>query len=226
MRYDRLFGLFIVIVMLGSLAGVAIYNIGEDPDDPNVNPIQGESDIEVNGFYFYEDPSIDGFIASVRVTEDGNIFTQYPVAFRTDPRNVSDIFIEEEAVTRLINAQKIYYTHNPNIYTPLSEDTQNIRAGIQLAMPQVIRLISRTNLNNFEPVGAITEDIPNETYDDQIPLKNCDDATETTAVLFFAITSEDAVRIKDNCITISGKTGDSLISTADKYGMHLLGLTV
>ena len=143
------------------------------------------------------------------------------VPFRTDPREVSEIEIEEAAVEAVFYSQKIYLTFDPN-----TEDFAETKNDIQIAIAEVSRLISRVTQYGVYPTGAMIADIPDETYDDQIPIKSCDDATDTTAVVFFTVGSEDAVKMQDNCIVVSGKTSEDLISASDKFGMHLLGLRV
>jgi len=209
-------GLFVVVIMVGSIAGIAISNLGNDDTGPT-GAATGRDEIEVNGYYFYIDPVQQSFEAVI-TSLDGEALA---VPFRTDPRNVSEIEIEEAAVNAVINAQNVYLVFDPN--TPDFEETKN---KLQIALGQVSRLINRVNKNGVFPTAALTADIPNETYDNQIPLKNCDDSTETTAVLFFTVGNEDAVKMQDNCIIVSGKTGEDLLATADKYGMWLVGLKV
>ncbi|MBT3940476.1 hypothetical protein HOD83_00260 [Candidatus Woesearchaeota archaeon] len=217
MRYDRLFGLFIVVVMLGSLAGVAVYNMDDTTQDPNGNDPIDDGSFEVNGFYFYEDLSLGGYV-TLTVDELGNALS---VPFRADPRNVSHITIEDTAVSQIVNAQKVYLTFDPNI-----ENFEETKNDVQIAMGEVSRLISRVNVNQVVPTAAITADIPNETYDDTIPLKDCTHATDTVAVLYFTVGEGDTAKMQGNCTIISGNTGEDLILTADKYGMYLIGVKV
>ena len=197
MRYDRLFGLFIVVIMVGSLAGIAVSNLGRDDEQGPTGAATGRQEIEVNGYIFYEDPLQQSFEAIV-TDETGNALA---VPFRADPRNVSEIVIEDEAVEMVINAQKLYLVFDPN--TPDFEETKN---NVQIALAQTSRLINRVNVNQIFPIAALTADIPNETYDDQIPIKDCNDIDNTTTILFFTVGQDDSVKIKDECIIVSGKT--------------------
>jgi hypothetical protein len=220
MRYDRIFGLLVVFIMLGSLMGIAANNMGSDEEEetiPNSAVIAGREPIDVNGFYFYEDPYQESFEALI-VNElgDGTM-----VPFRTDPRNISHIKIEEVAVDKIVNSEKIYLVFNPN-----TEDFDDTKNNIQLALAEVSRLIVLVNVNGIYPSSALTADIPNETYDDKVPIKSCNDSTSTTAVLLFTINGKDEVKMQGDCTIVSGKTSESLIATADKFSMHLLGLKV
>ena len=219
MRYDRIFGLLVVFIMLGSLMGIAVNN--DDNNEEETGPtgaiIAGREPIDVNGFYFYEDTYQDSFEALI--VDELGAGTMVP--FRTDPRNVSHIKIEEAAVDKIQTSEKIYLVFDPN--TDDFEDTKN---NIQLALAELSRLIVIVNVNSVYPSSALTADIPNETYDDKIPIKSCNDSTSTTAVLFFTLDGKDEVKMQGDCTIVSGKTSESLIATADKYSMHLLGLKV
>jgi hypothetical protein len=219
MRYDRFFGLLVVFIMLGSLLGIAANNIGGEPTDPSITgqTVAGKDGIEVNGFYFYENELQQSFDALV-VNENGEATA---VPFRTDPRNVSHINIDETAVDRIVNAQKIYLVFDPN-----TDDFEETKNNIQLALGEVSRLIVIVTSNNIYASSALTADIPNETYDDRIPIKSCEDATNTNTVLFFTLDEGDNVKMQGDCVIVSARTSEGLISTADKLGMWLMGLKV
>jgi hypothetical protein len=220
MRYDRLFGIFIAFIMIGSIAGIGVYNMGDDNNNDNNinNPLQQRDDaFEINGYYFYENIQDNSFEAIIS-SPSGEALA---VPFRTDPRNISHISIQEPALERIVTAEKIYLIFDPN--TPTFDDDKN---NVQLALGEVSRLITLVNQNHIYPSTAITADIPNETYDNQIPIKTCEDATETTNVIFFTVASVDSVTLENDCVIVSGSTSESLISTADKLGMYLVGLRV
>ena len=217
MRYDRIFGLFIVFVMVGSIAGIAVYNTDDQPENQQ-NPLSNNPDsFEVNGFYFYEDTSVDAYVALV-TDEQGNALN---VPFRTDPRNVSHITIETTALDSLVNAQKVYFTFDPN-----SDAFDTYKNQFSLSLSEVGRLIPRVNFYQVAPMTALTADIPNDTSDDEIPIKTCADATPTAPVVLFTIGQGNAVKMDGACIVISGADGDELIAVSDKFGMWLMGLTV
>ena len=213
MRADRLMGIFVIVIMVGSIAGIAVYNIGDDSS----SEINQDGTFEVNGNIFYEDKTQSSFNAMLS-SPTGDMLE---VPFRADPRNVSHINIADDALLSVKDAEKIYMVFDPN--TPNFLDYKN---NLQLAMGQVSRLISLVTVNQIYPISALTADIPDETYDDDVPLKSCEDATDTTPVLFFTLGSEDEVTLEDNCVIVSGKTGEGLIETADKLGMYLVGLRV
>jgi hypothetical protein len=206
-------GIFVIVIMVSSIAGIAVYNIGDDPEQTTTS----ENTFEVNGNIFYEDQSQASYNAIVSNPQGEAI----NIPFRADPRNVSHITIDDDALLTIRDAEKIYLVFDPN--TPNFSDYKN---NLQLAMGQVSRLISLVTVNQIYPISALTADIPDETYDDDVPLKSCEDATDTTPVLFFTLGSEDEVTLEDNCVIVSGKTGEGLIETADKLGMYLVGLRV
>jgi hypothetical protein len=213
MRADRLMGIFVIIIMVGSIAGIAMYNT-DDEVEPNT---VAANEFEIKGNIFYEDLSQSSYNAIVS-SSNGEALE---VPFRADPRNMSHITIDDDALLLIKNADKIYMVFDPN--KPNFDDYKN---NLQLAMGQVSRLISLVTINQVYPVSALTADIPDETYDDEVPLKSCSDATDKTPVLFFKLDTSDSVTLEDNCIMVSGKTGESLIYTADKLGMYLVGLRV
>ena len=218
MRYDRLFGLFIVFVMVGSIAGIAVYNTDDTPPPTDLSNLgMNEDSIEVNGYYFNEDAALGGFVALVS-DQQGNALS---VPFRSDPRNLSQITIEDDTLITLANAQSVYITFDPN-----TEDFEETKNGVQVAMAQVSRLVNRVSAYGVYPTGALTADVPNETYDDQIPIKSCNDSTETIAVIFFTIGQGNRAFMQDDCIIISGNTPDDILDVADKYGMYLVGLRI
>ena len=202
--------------MIGSIGGIAIYNIGSDDNTPTGGSVDTNG-IDVNGYAFYENIQ-DGSFEAIVTDTSGNALA---VPFRADPRELSDIIIEDNAVLSIKSAERMYLVFDPN-----TEDFEETKNNLQLALGQVSRLINLVTVNRIHPTTALTADIPNETYDDTVPIKDCSDATETTPVLFFTIAQDDSVTIQDNCIIISGTTGDRLIDVGDKLGMHLVGLKV
>jgi hypothetical protein len=213
MRADRLMGIFVIIIMVSSIAGIAVYNIGDDPESEGIV----DNTFDVEGNIFYEDLSQSSYNAIV----SNSAGEALEVPFRADPRNMSHITINDDALQTIKAAEKIYLVFDPN-----APDFIEYKNNLQLAMGQVSRLISLVTVNQIYPISALTADIPNETYDDDIPLKNCVDATNTAPILLFKVGTVDSVILEDNCIIVSGKTGEDLIYTADKLGMYLVGLRV
>src|SRR3989304_542587 len=102
----KLFAFFIIISMIGWV--LAAYVTGLDLGGDKIQQKQDQNLIEVSVYSFYSIP--DGTFTTVYETGGG----QKPIQFRLDPREAGNISIDDNAVSTILNANKIYITTNPN----------------------------------------------------------------------------------------------------------------
>jgi hypothetical protein len=192
---------FLIIVLMASWA-IAMYE-GKDSAD-NSQTGTGKPDFEINGFAFF-------------VLQDGSFATyvdvsgaKVPVAFRLDPRNASNISIDDSSVPEILGADKVYIVFNPN---------QGDLGKVGVAAAEVSRI---TSLYNIETVASFTEDA--KPSNPNVPIRTCADAGNTTTIIYLNVGNETAVKNVDGCVYVTGKDADDMILAADKLGYNLLGI--
>ena len=173
------------------------------------NPLEEEQQegiFDVSGYTFFE--LEDNTYGTYVVANDNKI----PVAFRLDPRNASQYYIEEGIVNNILNSAKIYITFNPN---------QENLAKLAVASAEISRI---TGLYGIPTVGAYTED--SEPINENVPLRTCADASDTVTVINMELSDSNSVTLDGACVFVSAENVDDLILVADKLGMNLLGINV
>jgi len=93
--------------------------------------------------------------------------------------------------------------------------TDDIKANAR-AMDYFKRNIGITELKPY----ACVEDLPGC---EELPLKSCDDATQSHAVVVFKRAEETKVSYKANCLTFEGQS-ENLIKAIDKLSFTLSGI--
>jgi len=201
----KLFAIFIIISMASW--AVASYYGSQQDENSNGDGNNGDvSSFEVSGYDFYD---LDDGTFATFVDVKGK---EMPIAFRLDPRNASNITIDDNAIKEIFSANKIYLTTSPN---------QPDLAKVAIASAEIARIIP---LYDIEVVAAYTED--SDPPNPNVPLKTCSDATNTTSVIYLSVGNETSITNNNGCITVSGKNADELILAADKLGYNLLGIKV
>ncbi|HIH14032.1 MAG TPA: hypothetical protein HA224_02140 [Nanoarchaeota archaeon] len=156
-------------------------------------------------FYILEDNTFGTFLTASN--------QKIPIAFRLDPRQASNISIDSSVVTKILTASKTYIVFNPN------EPRLN-PAKFAVASAEISRIMG---IYGIPIIAAYSED--SNPVNPAVPIKTCNDATNTTVVLVLTAQSmSNAITSDGNCITVAGKNSDDLILTADKLGMHLVGI--
>ena len=153
-------------------------------------------------FYILEDYTFGTFLTA----GDKKI----PIAFRLDPRQAGNISLDYAAIQRILGAQKIYITFNPN---------QKNLGKFAVASAEISRI---TSIYRIPTIGAYIEDA--NPIDEKVPIKTCADTADKTIIMTLSIGKENSVTSDGNCINVSGKTVDDLILAADKLGMNLVGI--
>ena len=188
----------IPIIFLATWA-LAMWNPLEEKRPDNV--------FDISGYTFFE--LDDGTYGTYILAGEQKI----PVAFRLDPRNASEIHIDEGVVNRILTSTKVYITFNPN---------QEGLSQFALAGAEVSRI---TGLYKIITVGAYTEDA--NPIDPNIPLRTCDDVSNTTAVIVMELSDKEGIYLDDqNCVHLTAEEPDRLVLVADKLGMELLGINL
>jgi hypothetical protein len=200
--WAKVFSVFIILLMASW--AVAMYE-GKSSDS-NSQTGTDKPDFEINGFAFF-------------VLQDGSFATyvdvsgsKVPVAFRLDPRNASNVSIDDSSVSELLGADKVYITLNPN---------QGDLGKFGVAAAEVSRI---TSLYNIETIASFTEDA--KPSNPNVPIRTCADASDTTNIIYLNVGNETAVKNVNGCIYVTGKDADDLILAADKLGYNLLGIKI
>jgi len=192
---------FIVIVMAASSIG---FMFGDDDSNQEKEQLP-ENAIQVGNYTFYD---LGNNAFGTYVVIDNN--QKQLVQFRLDPREAGNVSLDEKALMDIVSAKKIYITSDP-----LGKDLGNVA----VAAYQISRIIG---LSSIPTVGAYTRD--SEPPNPDVPLKTCNDATNTTTVIVLEAGDFTGVSEKDYCVHISGTNNTEMIKAADKLGMNLLGI--
>ncbi len=199
--WAKVFAVVVIISMTGWVFAAYIEN--PDNEDKKKNP----NLIEISGYSFYDlqDGTYGTFINAGGKDE-------IPIAFRMDPRNASNISIDNTSVTQLLSAKKVYVVVSPN-NTEL--------AKIAVAAAEISRILP---LYNITTVGAYTEDSnpPNP----NIPIRTCNDTSATTGIVYLSIGNKTGIETIDGCVHVTGINADELILAADKLGYNLVGILI
>ena len=173
------------------------------------NPLEKEQQegiFEISGYTFFE--LQDDTFGTYVVANDNKI----PVAFRLDPRNASQYYVDEGVVNKILEASKVYITFDPN---------QEDLAKLAVASAEISRI---TGLYGIQTIGAYTED--SDPINENIPLRTCADVSDTVTVINMQLSDSAGIALDDACVYVSAENIDDLILVADKLGMELLGIHV
>ncbi len=199
--WAKVFALVVIISMTGWVFAAYVENPDnqDNKKDPNM--------IEISGYTIYDlqDGTYGTFIG------DGS--SKIPIAFRLDPRNATNISIDNQSASQLLNVDKVYIVFNPNNQTQI--------AKIAVAAAEISRILP---LYNVTVVGAYSED--SDPPNPSVPIRTCDDVSSTTGVVYLSIGNETSVKTIDGCVYVTGKNADELILAADKLGYNLVGIII
>lgn len=196
----KLMSIFIAVIMSGSILGIIAYNMGGEKEEK-----LPENTFEYKGYLFAEDDQ--GFFW-VRGVINGK---ETPVVFRSDPRNLSDIYITSDASQRLLEAKKVYIAYNPNKHSS---------SKMNIANYQLSRLFAALKI---PVVAAFSEDT--DPISPDIPVRECKNSKDLVPIIMLDIGDETKITSGD-CVYVRGKDYDALILAADKLGMNLVGINV
>ena len=124
-----------------------------------------------------------------------------------------------------VNNQQLAFTHTPNEVEQI--DIDNVQRSnfdfIQKIYLSRTGLVPREILQlplNIQAIRATYDE--NVSIQEDIPLKTCDDATETTLVIMFIPSNETKVRLKNNCLVIEDT--QNFVMPVNKLIMRLWGI--
>jgi hypothetical protein len=197
----KLMSIFIAVIMGGSILGVIVYSIGNEETEKELP----ENAFEYKGYTFAEDR--DGLFWAKGIINGREV----PVVFKADPRELEDIYINQDAVDKILDARKIYISFDPN-------QQEIYKVGI--AKLQIERII---NAYGIPVVGAYSEDA--DPIDPNVPIIECSESLDLAPVIFLGLGEKTEITSGD-CIYIRGETYDDLILAADKLGMYLVGISI
>jgi hypothetical protein len=198
--WTKVFAIVVIVSMTGWV--FAAYLQGNDNTTDNTN--KDANLFEISGYSFYA--LQDKTFGTVIKGNGANI----PIVFRLDPRNASNISIDNTSATQILTSEKVYVVVNPN---------QTDLAKIAVAAAEISRI---PPLYNISVIGAYTQDSNPPNPD--VPIRTCDDASSTTSVIYLGIGNETKIENIDGCVNVIGKNADELILAADKLGMNLVGI--
>jgi len=142
---------------------------------------EDENAVEFNGVQFVQTSS--GWVG---YKEDGS-----QIAVSYNPEELKNMTIGYVPISQLNMMGKIYLTYNP-------------QERVRSALTSFAREIELNPLI----IPACTEDVPQCA---DMPLKTCDDATESIGVIEFRETNETFVGMDGNCLKIHGRKLDKLV---------------
>ncbi len=199
--WAKVFAIVVIISMTGWVFAAYI----ENPD--NEDKKKDTSIIEISGYTVYD--LQDGTYGTF-INAGGK--DKIPIAFRLDPRNASNISIDNSSVTQLLAAKKVYVVVSPN----------NIElAKIAVAAAEISRVLP---LYNITTIGAYTED--SNPSNPNVPIRTCADVTSTTKIVYLGIGNKTGIETIDGCVHVTGTNADELILAADKLGYNLVGILI
>ncbi len=207
----KLMILFPVIIMVLSVLAFSLSFTSNNNQDTQEEYPEIIIQSEDKSYTFYEIDNGTTYLTGATIAGQ-----EIPVQFNLDPREADSILLDDTAVLRALGASKIYMSFSPN-----SSDL----GRIGVAVFQVSRILGM--VYNIETVGAYTHDA--NPIDPNIPIKTCEDATNTIPVMVFEVdetSKEDKVILENNCIRIIGKDYDGMAYAADKLGMYLLDIRI
>lgn len=207
--------IIVAVLLIGSTLAIGLHSLSEDQPDI----IEGREKIDVNGYTFYFDPEENTYSIFAKIENNQILYnidlkkatTRF--AFREDPRILSNIPLNEDVVNIILSSNKLYLSYNPN--------DVNI-SKIAIAGIQIARITG--NVFRIPTTEAYTEDA--QPVDPNIPLRTCEDATDSSAVIILQITDTTEIISEGRCIIVKGENADELIQSADKLGMNLVGVKI
>ncbi|MFH1211563.1 MAG: hypothetical protein V1659_01395 [Candidatus Woesearchaeota archaeon] len=157
------------------------------------NPASG---LKYNGFSFKYDDT--GQMFSVKINKE-------EFFFRNHPADLEYINVSKEAVELYKNADEVYITFEP-------------KEDIYLGLFDSLRLdFSKNSGRNV--LGATTES--STLYD--LPVKTCQDANQTSAVIYLKVGDATSVSLDDSCIIFEAREY-GFIKLRDRFYYALFGV--
>lgn len=200
---------FAIIVMVSMTGWVFAAYMDRGDNNNSTNNSKNTNLINISGYSIYalSDNTFGAFIKD-------NSGKQIPIAFRLDPRNASNISMDNTSIAQILNSKKIYIVVDP-------DETE--LAKIAVAAVEISRILPVYGLT---ATGAYSKDSnpPNP----NVPIRTCNDVSNetSTSVIYLNVGNSTGIENNNGCILITGKNADDLILAADKLGYNLVGIRI
>jgi hypothetical protein len=134
----------------------------------------------------------------------------YDTSFRNGPKELEDLFIEDDVRKKIISKEKLFITINPEL-----------DAKAVLATVEVGRVVGNAEWGIFKIPTEVATTVETGT---SRPVKTCKSTSSRIGVILFRIGETTSVTSEDECIIVEGKDSDELIKAADKLAYTLLNV--
>jgi hypothetical protein len=140
----------------------------------------------------------------------------YTIPFYYTPDKVEYVNVTNESV----NAIALFSKYNPGGKVYMAIDPNEL-STIVIAGVEVARILGENyDMYNFKVESAFFK-LPYENYTGH-PVVNCDNATQNTMVIMFAVGEKDRVRAIGNCILLESESLNNSIKVADAFSYKIL----
>lgn len=145
-------------------------------------------------------------------SQNGNLFATKingnNVYFDNFPKNVEDINLSNDVVSRISNTKMLYITYD------ISQDTRQIMGkaqyDLQNALWQNFRIYAAASLMNESNYN--------------LPVATCSNATASVPVMELSYSNETGVSLEGNCILVHSTNEAELIRLKDRLLFGLFGI--
>ncbi|RLE38288.1 hypothetical protein DRJ17_04455 [Candidatus Woesearchaeota archaeon] len=161
-----------------------------------------------NGFKFTRFNNV--WLTRININIENRTTDIYDFAIRFSPRELNGISIQPGTKERILNADFVYFTTDPDL-----------SSKAVVAMIEIGRAIGdKFNIYNKPTKAALTK----KTKGNNMTVITCEDADESTVVMYFKIGESTGARYEGNCILIEGETEWDIIRAADRLLYQMFGI--
>lgn len=164
----------------------------------------------VNGEYLIEkvmfEDTIDYYISVY--TND----KRYRIPFRNSPKDLEDIYLENNLKDSVISKSWVYITQDP-------ETAKETNQGSFVGLIEFGRILgtSSDGIYGINTQSAFTKGV-------NITIKTCDDVDFDTSIIMLELGDKNKAYLDNGCVMIQGRNEEGLIMASEKFAYHLLGV--
>ena len=146
------------------------------------------------------------------------VYTVYPdfsqpvprvVNLRYGPKELEDIEVDNSIKDIILKSENIYLTIDPNESSKIAIATIDLGKVLGTAPWGVFKIPTQS---------ALTQPI------DNITVKTCNDATQSTTIIYFKKGIQNSISNNNNCIVLEGREIEEIIKLSDRLALELLGV--
>ena len=169
----------------------------------------------VNGEYLIEKVKFENTTDYYITISASNRKEPLRIPFRNSPKDLENLYLEDNIKDRVINKHWIYITQDP-------ETAKETNQGSFIGLMEFGRILgtSRDGIYGINTKSALTKAESNET----VTIKTCNDIDSTTGIIYLKLGDENKVYLENACVIIQGKDEKGLIMSSEKFAYHLLGV--